>query len=277
MSRKLPKSYCVYFFGSHNYGWVLPSQVHPYEANGFTFSPKNPAKDLVKAIAEANEYYSCFKTKSIPKQISLPPSLPKIKPEPYKWIQQNRIPQHLMRSIKSDEMMEYCDCKGTDKSPCGIDSDCFNQLFCIECDEQTCRVGERCQNRSFQNGTRIPIEIKLTPHNGFGAFAKQRVPQNSMIIEYVGEIISTKEGDSRKKNTTAERGHFYMIQLKTNILMDSKYYGNEARFINHSCEPNAKSAKWSVGGVYRIGIFAIRDINIVRKHSKTTLLALHTK
>lgn len=272
MKRTLPMSFCVYFFGSHNYGWVVTSQVHPYEFDGAKFTPRKPTKDLAEAVAEANEYYSHLKTPSIPNEISPLSSLHLIKPEPYIRIQQSRIPQHLMQSIKSDEILEYCDCKDSHESPCGIESDCLNQLFTIECDEQTCKMGRRCQNRCFQNGAKIPVEIKMTPLNGFGAFAKQRIPHSSLIVEYVGEIIDRKESEDRTQHTTAERGHFYMIELKNNIHIDSKYYGNESRFINHSCEPNAQSARWSVGGQYRIGIFATRDINIVRKHFTNELL-----
>lgn len=272
MKRTSPMSFCVYFFGTHNYGWVNTSQVHPYEVGGATFTPRKPAKDLAKAVTEANEYYNILKTPIIPMETSPSPSLELLKPEPYTWIQHSRIPQRLIQSIKSDEVSEYCGCNDTQESPCGILSNCLNQLLNIECDENTCKVGRRCQNRHFQNQPETSIEIKMTPLNGFGAFAKQPIPHSSLIIEYVGEMISRKESEKRQRHTIAERGHFYMIQLKSDILIDSKYYGNESRFINHSCEPNAKSVRWSVGGEYRIGIFATRDINVVSKHFTNDLL-----
>lgn len=42
--------------------------------------------------------------------------------------------------------------------------------------------------------------------------------------------------------------------------IDACRKGAISRFINHSCEPNAETQKWTVNGVIRIGFFAIRDI-----------------
>lgn len=32
------------------------------------------------------------------------------------------------------------------------------------------------------------------------------------------------------------------------------------RFVNHSCEPNCEMQKWSVNGLFRMALFALRDI-----------------
>lgn len=36
--------------------------------------------------------------------------------------------------------------------------------------------------------------------------------------------------------------------------------GNTSRFINHSCDPNAETQKWTVNGELRIGFFSKRTI-----------------
>lgn len=46
------------------------------------------------------------------------------------------------------------------------------------------------------------------------------------------------------------------------MIIDSRFKGNYTRFINHSCNPNCVAEKWNVCGYIRVGIFAIRDINI---------------
>ena len=40
-----------------------------------------------------------------------------------------------------------------------------------------------------------------------------------------------------------------------NMILDATR-GSAARFVNHSCEPNAKMEKWYVGGVPRMALFA---------------------
>ena len=32
------------------------------------------------------------------------------------------------------------------------------------------------------------------------------------------------------------------------------------RFVNHSCEPNCEMQKWSVNGLFRMALFALREI-----------------
>lgn len=43
-------------------------------------------------------------------------------------------------------------------------------------------------------------------------------------------------------------------------VVDACRRGNQARFINHSCEPNCETQKWMVKGELKIGFFATRDI-----------------
>ena len=38
------------------------------------------------------------------------------------------------------------------------------------------------------------------------------------------------------------------------------FQGNMARFMNHSCDPNCETQKWTVNGDTRVGLFAVRDI-----------------
>lgn len=38
-------------------------------------------------------------------------------------------------------------------------------------------------------------------------------------------------------------GH-YCLNLDSGMVIDSYRMGNEARFINHSCEPNCEMQKW---------------------------------
>lgn len=59
------------------------------------------------------------------------------------------------------------------------------------------------------------------------------------------------------------------MALEGDFLIDATGKANFARFINHSCEPNCETQKWTTqgeghgfGGKTVVGIFAIRDIEV---------------
>ena len=51
-----------------------------------------------------------------------------------------------------------------------------------------------------------------------------------------------------------------MMRVDNGEVIDPTLYGNVARFINHSCDPNCITRKWTVGKETSIGIFARKDI-----------------
>ena len=50
----------------------------------------------------------------------------------------------------------------------------------------------------------------------------------------------------------------YMFRIDTDEVVDATMSGNEARFINHACEPNCYSKVITVDGQKKIMIFALR-------------------
>lgn len=54
--------------------------------------------------------------------------------------------------------------------------------------------------------------------------------------------------------------HHYCLNLDGGMVIDGYRMGAEGRFVNHSCEPNCEMQKWSVNGLFRIGLFALTDI-----------------
>ena len=66
----------------------------------------------------------------------------------------------------------------------------------------------------------------------------------SLICEYTGEVVSAEEAAARA--TTAEqigKDQFYQMKLTRSAVIDATYYGNEARYINHSCGANSRAEK----------------------------------
>lgn len=61
-----------------------------------------------------------------------------------------------------------CNCKASDESPCGPDSECINRMLMYECHPQVCAAGERCQNQAFTKRQYTPVEIYRTLSCGWG-------------------------------------------------------------------------------------------------------------
>ena len=66
---------------------------------------------------------------------------------------------------------------------------------------------------------------------GLGLFTVQPIPADKRIIEYIGTIISAEEADQ-------SRGK-YLFELDEKRAIDGRSRSNTARYINHSCRPNA--------------------------------------
>lgn len=94
----------------------------------------------------------------------------------------------------------------------------------------------------------------------WGLFALEEIPAGAYVLEYVGEVLTAKEGDKRGRiydqigmsylfdmNDADDSDEYDMSVQKSSyedffpLCVDAAYYGNESRFINHSCEPNLKS------------------------------------
>lgn len=81
------------------------------------------------------------------------------------------------------------------------------------------------------------------------------------ILEYVGEVLNTDEFDKRAEVYSQDKNiHYYFMALRADAIIDATLKGNISRFINHSCDPNAETQKWTVNGELRIGFFSTRTI-----------------
>jgi hypothetical protein len=67
------------------------------------------------------------------------------------------------------------------------------------------------------------------------------IRRGTRIIEYTGERISNEEGDRRHEAESAARHHTFLFIVSSRVVIDAAFHGNEARFINHSCDPNCET------------------------------------
>jgi SET domain-containing protein len=82
------------------------------------------------------------------------------------------------------------------------------------------------------------IERRRSKIQGWGVYATDTIAKNTRIIDYAGEKISNSESLKRERRYI-KRGHIWCFKLTNRSVIDAGVGGNIARFINHSCHPNA--------------------------------------
>ena len=105
--------------------------------------------------------------------------------------------------------------------------------------------------------TKLPLfEVRESPIAGLGVFAARRIRKGTRVIEYLGERISSDEADLRYDDDAMTKHHTVLFAVDDDTVIDAAVDGNEARFINHACNPNCEA----VNEDGRIFIEAIADI-----------------
>ena len=109
------------------------------------------------------------------------------------------------------------------------------------------------------------FEIRPSPMHGLGAFALRHISAGTRLVEYAGERITPEEAERRHPDepaaSAATRGHHTLLfaidgEDGEEVIIDAGVGGNDARFINHSCDPNCDA----VVEAGRIWIETIRDV-----------------
>lgn len=92
--------------------------------------------------------------------------------------------------------------------------------------------------------------------HGLGAFASRPIPAGTRLIEYAGERLTPAEADARYPDQPGVPHHTCLFAIDDDIVIDAAVDGNDARFINHSCDPNCDA----IVEDERIWIETIRDV-----------------
>jgi uncharacterized protein len=85
------------------------------------------------------------------------------------------------------------------------------------------------------------IEVRPSALHGMGVFAARRIRKGTRIIEYIGERVSHAEADRRYEDKDAGDAHTFLFIVDARTVIDAGVGGNEARFVNHGCQPNCES------------------------------------
>jgi SET domain-containing protein len=100
------------------------------------------------------------------------------------------------------------------------------------------------------------IQVRKSGVHGKGVFSTVKLKKGEVLIEYIGEVISWKEALRRHPHDPKDPDHTFYFHIDDKNVIDAKFGGNAARWINHACTPNCEADE--VDG--RIFIKALRAI-----------------
>ena len=83
-------------------------------------------------------------------------------------------------------------------------------------------------------------EVRRSSIQGRGAFAIRPIRKGKRVDEYVGEPITHAEADRRYDDSDG-RHHTFLFILDDDTVLDARKHGSDARYINHSCDPNCET------------------------------------
>eukprot|EP00474_Spongospora_subterranea_P011237 CRZ11695.1 hypothetical protein [Spongospora subterranea] len=146
-----------------------------------------------------------------------------------------------------------------------------------------CNCNDKCVNRISQQGSKYAIQIIDDGEKGKAVEACESIPAGAFISEYIGEILSRDQAESRHR---LNRPQNYLLNIAEKIPtafvenlicqnlhaveyttwevhIDATYHGNISRYFNHSCEPNMITKVIYIDRMTpgHIGFFAASDIS----------------
>jgi len=150
-------------------------------------------------------------TDSLDLHYRLPSEFPddiKAEPRPFKTITRLKYDLINLSEMPLNHTDEVCSCK----EHCG--PSCFNRQVKVECNDNICNLGSKCGNRRLQNmeyakTIRFP-EFEM----GWGLKAGEFIKDDSLVIEYIGEVIDRDEMKRRmfnqRQNTPSDKDYYIM-------------------------------------------------------------------
>jgi hypothetical protein len=101
-----------------------------------------------------------------------------------------------------------------------------------------------------------PFVVKSSRIAGRGGFAARDIARGERVIEYLGERVTHAVADARYDDHAHSKHHTFLFAVSRQTVIDAAVNGNDARFLNHSCDANGEA----VIERSRVFIVAIKDI-----------------
>ncbi|KAF8363696.1 hypothetical protein PRIPAC_90619 [Pristionchus pacificus] len=144
----------------------------------------------------------------------------------------------------------------------------------VECTDACSCDPTICGNRVIQHGRQYPMQVWKDWRKGWTLRTLSKIKKGDYVGEYLGEVITFYESQKRPNwvyymdmptqrliedsdEKDGRKFHYHLV-------IDAREYGNETRFISHSCDPNltlVTAYVERIGGWYaRMAFIAKRDI-----------------
>lgn len=101
-------------------------------------------------------------------------------------------------------------------------------------------------------------QVRESAIHGKGVYAIRPLKAGDTVLEYRGEIITWEEALDRHPHDPSQPNHTFYFHLDDGHVIDGKYKGNSAKWINHSCEPNLEAEQDGD----RVFLKALRNIKV---------------
>ncbi|CAG4927492.1 unnamed protein product [Colias eurytheme] len=115
----------------------------------------------------------------------------------------------------------------------------------------------------------VRVQVFRTATRGWGLRVRHRAARGTLLALYCGELLPADTADARAMD-------HYMFALdvkpdlleqcsdKTQLCVDAARYGSAARFVNHSCRPNAAPVRVFTATrdlrLPAVALFALQDL-----------------
>lgn len=137
----------------------------------------------------------------------------------------------------------------------GVDGGCLNHLS----SGRTLTLKDKlkfCVATEFEK-----VAFGKSGIHGWGLFARIPIRQDTMVIEFRGQVVRRTVADAREKRYLAQGTDCYMFNLDEDVVIDATQCGTVARFTNHSCNPCLYTKIIACDGESKLAFFARTDIS----------------
>jgi len=240
----------VYFFGSHNFNWVNNGHVIPWMSTYQDLMLLPPMKaNFKKALSEiklVEKEWRKLQFQFDAKNIAMNG------PAPFEILEENDY----VSEKPSSKVTEKCKCD--EKGGTCSDFVCANWSRCVECDPKLCPMKGKCKNQRLQKREHASLSLMYHPNKHWGVKATSPIPTGGLITEYLGEVHTVSTWVPVLKSALSlNPPTWHVLGLSHELVLDATRKGGIARFLNHSCRPNAALQRWlDKDGRPRAGIFA---------------------